>query len=178
MKITILLRRIQAILFFSILITPIFFIFVYKYQDTECISNILKDLGTALTITSALFSFALSWLTDSKGYLSKIYEIENARKLYDKLNEKTSTLFFIWKSAFFISLLILAYAYFLGTFEPAPTNCFASKYFYALIFSALLVFLAYWSVYKFFSTAAEILEFKNDLEKEICRLEAKKRIKL
>lgn len=171
-------RRFYGILLFIILIFPIVTIII-KYYDATCISNILKDLGTALAIISALFSFTLSWLTDSKGYLSKIYEIKEAQELYDKLNKQSLKLFVIWERAFFISLTLLAIAYLLGTFSPKPIESlkelFCSCYFYVFTSAICLVAWVYLNVYMFFSIASEILKLRNDLEKEICRYETKER---
>lgn len=163
---------------FLLPLLPVLCVVFSEYQDTACVSNVLKDVGTALAIVSSLFSFTLSWLTDSKGYLSKIYEIKEAQDLYDKLNEKSQKLFSMWKIAFFTALALFAFAYYLGSFTVAQINTENLSYFVVFFITISLACIAYYYVFEFFSTASEILKFKNDLEKLICREEAKKRMRV
>ena len=131
--------------------------------------SIFKDLGSALAIISALFSFTLSWLADSKNFLGQIYEIEEAKKLYDNVNIKSLGLIDAWKKSFFFSISLIIVGYTLDHLAQTPFNCKTVVVLTPILLSIALIITAttIYFILDFFSLAKEILKFRNDLEQLI-----------
>jgi|GEM_PF-6113250 len=157
-------KRICIVIF---LIIPLFVCFI---SDNKIIDlSIFKDLGCALAIISSLFSFTLSWLTDSKNFLSQIYEIEEAKKLYDNANIKSLELIDAWKKSFVFSISLIIVGYTLQHLTKNAFNNEAVIILTSMLLSISLVITAttIYFILDFFSLAKEILKFRNDLEQLI-----------
>ena len=159
--------KIKHFLFAVILVLPLVVCCIFNEKIAE--PSLFKDIGCSLAIVSALFSFTFSWLLDSKNFLSYVYDIPEAKKLYDNANRKSLVLVETWERAFIFSTLIVLIGYLLQNLT-ANLN---PKYFiviitYVSLSSALvLTVMTIYFILNFFATAKEILKFRNDLEQII-----------
>ena len=159
--------KIKHFLSAAILVLPLAVCYIFNEKIVE--ASLFKDIGCSLAIVSALFSFTFSWLLDSKNFLSHIYDIPEAKKLYDNVNRKSLELVETWEWAFVFSTLIVFVGYLLQhlTTNLSPNNFIVVITCVCLSSALVLTLVTIYFILNFFATAKEILKFRNDLEKII-----------